>query len=994
MAELKVTKASDVIDLAVTKANPTQTVKVTELPQQPKIEVVNKPAPKTEITVIGPPVEKDVSSVYANLNGTIINKKTKTAFRTPQEFFNDSGFTSFSNLKFDTEYKPLTAGRLVDEKTVEVIPLNLSGPQVKSTAQAVQPGTRLTKLTEDVKATVGLGKAVVEGTARSGASVGLTISTLFGGPGGLSIDPNSSKFQQSVQKFLFGEEPVKDVSTRILDARDKIQKATGLGSGTSLGLSIPAIVGLTALDFTGLGGEGKLIKLLAKLDDEVEIAKVLRKVKVAEDIIPAVSKEFVLLKDEKAIKLALGKINELQKTTKKVVEDVATTKKLETEASNIIADEAITYAKKFPDSSLVAKEFRDPVTKELIGGPRLFKRIGEALRSGEINIEDLPKVIDKYKGVLTNEQAARLFEDAATYAGRTLQALSRVEKELRAIIPDIPIEVRPLTGWERFKNVYLSIDNFRRSLLVTQLATAARNAISQAGRYTLGTVTDALNGVIGTLTGQPAAFAPAFEDLSAIFRRMSSAERNKLQNVLNDFPLENARLFNTPVGDVALSNKISNFFNTLNRTQEYYFRNLILDSKLHAAATKLGTTIEKLPMEEIGKAVDDALEWTFSKSPGPGTAGRAIMNAYREIPPLTLINPFPRFMSNAVRFLYEYSPAGILSLFRPQTRAAIAAGDYNAISKAIIGTTMLGAAMTIRGNESLAGERWYEIKIGDKTFDARPFAPFSTYLFLAEMMMNGMQNISGKDIGLALIGINRISGTGLALVDLLSDNIDANNFQKIVEPIISSYISGFTVPFVTIKDIIGQFRLEERVVRDTADQQWWGKAIANVPGLNEILPERSSFFEDKPLQREDTILRQVSGVTLYTKAYIQEELDRLNKSVGDLLPKTGNATANRILIKQTGILLNDVNDLLEQSATYQNASDDQKLEIITKLVSEAKKSAKAEQASALAAVVYQELKKAKASERVDVLEELKNRGLLTEPIQEHLLLMVKAEPLP
>ena len=62
-------------------------------------------------------------------------------------------------------------------------------------------------------------------------------------------------------------------------------------------------------------------------------------------------------------------------------------------------------------------------------------------------------------------------------------------------------------------------------------------------------------------------------------------------------------------------------------------------------------------IDDIKIAVDEALEWTYSKSPERGSFGDAIMKMYRAMPPLTLINPFPRFMSNAVKFLYDYSAA-------------------------------------------------------------------------------------------------------------------------------------------------------------------------------------------------------------------------------------------------------------------------------------------------------------------------------------------------
>ena len=656
-----------------------------------------------------------------------------------------------------------------------------------------------------------------------------------------------------------------------------------------------------------------------------------------------------------------------------------------------IADEAIRFVKENPGSSLVAKEFRNPRTKELESGPRLFQRIGESIRNGELNLEELPKIVTKY-GLSANE-TARLFEDAATYSGRTLQALSRVEKEIRALLPDIQLPERIPTLWERFKSGYLAVDNFRRGLLVTQLATAARNAISQTGRYSLGTITDGMNGVVSKMTGQKESFTPFFEDIAAVLRKFSKGNVEKLEKVLTKNPIESARLYNTPVGDVALTGKITNTLNAFNRGQEYFFRNLILDAKLNAASKREGIKIEDLGAGEVERAVDEALDWTFAKSPIRGSFGDSIMRMYRAMPPLTLINPFPRFMSNAVKFLYDYSPAGIMSLFNSKTRAAIAAGDYNAISKAIIGTSMLGGAVAIRANENLAGEKWYEIKYGDKRIDTRAFAPFSTYLFFAELMVIGSERISGSDWAQAAIGINRVAGTGLALIDLVGQKVDAKNAKNVVNGIVSSYVGGFTVPFITIKDIVGNFRLEERAVKETKELPVIGGAIGNIPGLNELLPTKFSMFEDKPLEREQSLLRQLTGITLKTKSFIEKELDRMGKDVGDLIPKTGNLEANRVISKQTGVILDQFNDKLNLSEKYKTMGDDEKLEFIKNLVSEAKKEAKGEAASDLAGVVYNELKKVSSEKRKETIIQLKNRGLITENILDYLMPMLEAQPL-
>ena len=153
------------------------------------------------------------------------------------------------------------------------------------------------------------------------------------------------------------------------------------------------------------------------------------------------------------------------------------------------------------------------------------------------------------------------------------------------------------------------------------------------------------------------------------------------------------------------------------------------------------------------------------------------------------------------------------------------------------------------------------------------------------------------------------------------------------------------------------------------------------------------MFEDKPLEREQTLLRQLTGVTLKTKSFIEKELDRMGKDVGDLIPKTGNLEANRIISKQTGVILDQFNEKLELSEKYQGMGDDEKLELIKSLVSEAKTEAKGEVASDLAGVVYNELKKVSKEKRKETIQNLKNRGLLTENILDYLLPMLEAEPL-
>ena len=206
------------------------------------------------------------------------------------------------------------------------------------------------------------------------------------------------------------------------------------------------------------------------------------------------------------------------------------------------------------------------------------------------------------------------------------------------------------------------------------------------------------------------------------------------------------------------------------------------------------------------------------------------------------------------------------------------------------------------------------------------------------------------------------------------------------------YVAGLT----DLKKQTNQLFVGEQLKRmdgETKELPVIGGAIGNIPGLNELLPTKYSMFEDKPLQREQSLLRQLTGITLKTKPFIEKELDRMGKDVGDLIPKTGNLEANRIISKQTGVILDQFNEKLNLSEKYQAMGNDEKLEFIKNLVSEAKKEAKGEAASDLAGVVYNELKKVSSEKRKETIIQLKNRGLMTENILDYLMPMLEAQPL-
>ncbi|MBC7238741.1 MAG: hypothetical protein H5T71_01410, partial [Chloroflexi bacterium] len=260
-----------------------------------------------------------------------------------------------------------------------------------------------------------------------------------------------------------------------------------------------------------------------------------------------------------------------------------TPKKLPTEARlTVKASQEINEAAQ----KLLTKNPGDPLATE--DHPRLFKRIGQALREGRISVEAIPE-LRAYD--LTQEEAATLFEQAATYSGRTLERLSRTAKQIQKLFPEqVPVNEVPKTVWDRIASLPKGIINYWRASLVSQLATAVRNVGSQGMRYLLHIVDDAAAGALETVTGKATprqAFAPMLEDILAIFRRLDKKRLEKLAEVLDYDPIIKGKLYNTPVGDITLGQKAANILNTFNRTQEYFCRNLVFDAVLSGELKRL-----------------------------------------------------------------------------------------------------------------------------------------------------------------------------------------------------------------------------------------------------------------------------------------------------------------------------------------------------------------------------------------------------------------------
>jgi len=422
--------------------------------------------------------------------------------------------------------------------------------------------------------------------------------------------------------------------------------------------------------------------------------------------------------------------------------------------------------------------------------------------------------------------------------------------------------------------------------------------------------------------------------VTAAVSKLSPKNAKRVAEILGseNAALQNARLLGQPIHEVTLGGRVSQAVTFLNRAQETFFRKLAFEAKLRQLLKRNGmdfatTDPRQIPDNMLKEATDYAIEMTFAASP-KSKAGQEIVRTWTRYGG-TLINPFPRFnFANALPFVLDHSPLGYLHAVSPRVLKDLASGNVDefakAASRATLGSLMLDSAIRLRQSE-YAGEKWYEIKAGDKVIDTRAYAPFSTYLFIAEAAARP-ENIKPGDFAQAALGMNRIAGTGLVAIDWLRGR-DFEGFRKGVGKFFGQYLGSWTVPARQLSDIYAAHDPEENIVRDIADHPIAGPALLNLPKVSQLLPEKHSPVKtDRLIKAESadvagvevpgTLFRQLTGISFRTKKAIEREIDRTHFDWSSITPKTGVPKADRFLSKYMGQIVERIGPTVSNNENY------------------------------------------------------------------------------
>ena len=392
----------------------------------------------------------------------------------------------------------------------------------------------------------------------------------------------------------------------------------------------------------------------------------------------------------------------------------------------------------------------------------------------------------------------------------------------------------------------------------------------------------------------------------------------------------------------------------------------------------------------LDRGIEEALYFTYQASP-KSTVGQLLVKGANNLPFVTTsVVPFPRFLANAMRFTYEYSP---LYLANKKVRAELARSfkkegigetgeelgirTYHETAKGLTGLAMLFAGLSFRNSE-YAGEKWYEGRSADgQTYDMRPFFPAAPYLFFAHLIerkqkgedvidkktfRESLQAITGMQVGKA--------GFGLYAMDKLVDDI-GNVFDGSMESeeavlrvgaeFASNILSTYTMPLTIAQDTYNTFLApdDERIIRDNNIEDLssliWHKALARVPGnyaIEKMLKEAyGTEFEipkayESPtregfIRRTTPISRQFTGRLFQEKKNdIEKELDRLRISKADVLKRTGIPAADQLLGFYMGEFMVDIVQPFIKSDFYNSVPEKAKKRVLMDEIAKVRKKVK------------------------------------------------------
>lgn len=431
------------------------------------------------------------------------------------------------------------------------------------------------------------------------------------------------------------------------------------------------------------------------------------------------------------------------------------------------------------------KKVRDP--KQISVIDELYQlTVSEDMMAGE----ELVDLLNDYG--LSFEDYVLTVVGSGSEAGKVLQKLSVIKRSRPQTELADAQQKALIDAQDGFRNAVMRIEGVRRGLLVSQIATAARNLTSAGVRAPLeglGNVMDTslynlTNKGVGSAAFQlvsPTNWKESFRHMKYMFSQPDVAKGytdlilkqpqlakqfDMMYNNLNEIQKSTGRGSGGKL-DYVLSGleDATDILNTPNRWQEYLIRrgqffgelerltkreygidliDTLQDGKLRDLLNDAGGfKPEGKPsfLELVDQSTKKALDVTYAKQPDIPVFRS--MTSFITRNGLTVVMPFPRFMFNSMEIMGQYAGGASIPIARKVTnlvtlgkigalKGPLTPKDRQRISRNLVGMAMVGAAYQYRTSDEAPAD-YKQFGVGDNTeMDTTPQFPVRQYLYMGE----------------------------------------------------------------------------------------------------------------------------------------------------------------------------------------------------------------------------------------------------------------------
>ena len=598
---------------------------------------------------------------------------------------------------------------------------------------------------------------------------------------------------------------------------------------------------------------------------------------------------------------------------------------------------------------------------------------------------DLPNFLTRLEagGLDTDalQKFSAMYGVSTSDAARTLQSksvISRMLNKMRNIDPEAAKAVDALMGKPTVnENALMAFvqkaDRNMITAMTTNMATVMRNAFGVGLNATYGAAEDALESLIfntsrkiaGHMRGKPVTgdigrgIFGAIDDAVDTFYYLGQADLSKdiTERTLQHNPMLMSKLLTlgeeTNKSDLIAPVRI---LNTPAMIMDNYIRRAVFASSIdyHLRQTGLDlTTIiaqgKEVPIDILRKGVDDALDFTFSKSP-TDKLGSSFINIVEAGRPLTtVVVPFARFMTNAIKWTLKHYNPGVTTVTGATDivkgtrllkngddagQALLLQGSKKIAQQATGAATLIAAIKYREENQDTA---WNEMKSDDgTTVDIQYLFPLNVPFALADFYVKSKEgrpeDFKTMQLVEALTGLKAVGSTSMALENARdaavsitagftgeeSDDVALNKFSNSVSEFIGAWLGRAAVPLNQVSDLISLFDSDESIRRDVGVSETGEPLSAlevgarqiqkNIPILKQALPEYQPATREVSPRRDTGPFKQATGLSLIPpKNEIETEIAALNipfqtvfRTTGD---KTLDAQARKIMAERIDDML-------------------------------------------------------------------------------------------